>query len=52
MPVVQVTRRKALGDWEDEDDAPVPVRIGSASMTMLKGSFAAWVCVQIEGAPW
>ncbi|CAJ1447121.1 unnamed protein product [Effrenium voratum] len=37
MPVVQVTRRKALGDWEDEDDAPVPVRIGSASMTMLKG---------------
>ena len=46
VPVVQIHQRKALGDWEDEDDYPVPavpVRISSTSMTLLKGFLAAFV---------
>jgi len=42
VPVVQINQRKALGDWEDEDDYPavpaVPVRISSTAMTLLKGA--------------
>ncbi|CAK8999407.1 unnamed protein product, partial [Durusdinium trenchii] len=38
VPVVQINQRKALGDWEEEDDYPaVPVRI-APSMTLLKGA--------------
>ena len=31
-----VIQQKALGDWEDEDDFPAPIRIAPA-MTLLKG---------------
>ena len=35
-----VVQRKALADWEDEDDFPAPIRIAPA-MTVLKGRWRA-----------